>query len=222
MFFLLVAVAYYYFRQITFDIPGGGDKVPCSMHILITVLSCWWIQCFLLDLPLCSIEMAKLLNVRLLASADTLKLAHLVFHHSAGWFIGDTVFIIKRRQTHLYIFVIHHILALIGLSLIFSDDYRPLTALLFLEIGGGVHHLRTVWPHLASQILFHSVYPTTRLHLLLNLINSVHSPFPSFPDILALTAGTLLVILSLVWWFRELFLLFPPSRPGTVGIFRLE
>ena len=104
-------------------------------------------------------------------------LLSMVTKHSLGYFIADTLNIILY-QPHNRKYILHHLLSIFAaVSILYWNSYLSTYGLWSFEIGGFVHHLKysadayhvniLLW--YIAQILYHSVYVTTRLLTFTNL-----------------------------------------------------
>jgi hypothetical protein len=140
----------------------------------------------------------------------------MVAFHSAGYFIGDIIDIyidyenVKRKD-----YVLHHLAAIAGILTVYWDSYIYLYGLWSLELGGIVHHIKHashVWqfshPYsTAAELLYHIVYVSTRLMLLLNVTKILYYVADSehqVVDMICFVSVYTLVIQNFIWWFKNL------------------
>ena len=144
--------------------------------------------------------------------------------HSAGYFIGDTIDIfldytssqqlVLKRFEKRKIYVFHHLVALLGILMTFGGSYVAVYGIWTLEIGGVVHHLRHAarvgWPAgrlaLAADLLYHTVYVSTRMLLFVNVTKSFMLLYRSqqpMLDVVCLTVSYILVVQNAIWWVKN-------------------
>jgi hypothetical protein len=144
------------------------------------------------------------------------KLLKRVAYHSCGYFIGDTIDIYidytnKKRKEYVF----HHIASAAGLCTVYMDSYISLWGLWLFEVGGCVHHIKhaaKVWELSApwdslSEVLYHTVYLTSRMFL---FVNTTFSWFYVFEmsatpavDIVCCIVVYILVVQNTIWWYKN-------------------
>jgi len=147
--------------------------------------------------------------------ADGLLLRQVAFH-SAGYFLGDTVDIyIDYRNVKRKEYVLHHLASVAGLCTVYYDSYISLWGLWLFEVGGVVHHIKHAakvfkWPGLwgtAAELLYHSVYVSSRLLLFVNTSFSwlyMHQSLTPYMDIVCGVVVYVLVIQNSMWWYKNM------------------
>lgn len=138
-----------------------------------------------------------------------------IIFHSLGYFLADTVDIIidytniKRR-----IYLLHHVVAIAGLSTVYLGSYMSIYAIWALEIGGLVHHLKHAsevfdfgpFLYILTQILYHVVYLFSRILLTLNTYTmftwichskNIHA------DVIGLMVACVLIVQNFLWWIHN-------------------
>lgn len=124
--------------------------------------------------------------------------------NSIGYFLADILDIfldkvnIKRRN-----YILHHIVAITGISTIYFKNNFSIFAIWCLEIGGIFHHLK----YFSEVYLFHRkfflflyflVYTSSRIYFTLNVLGILFLYF-SFADFVCLMVGILLAIQNTIW-----------------------
>ena len=149
---------------------------------------------------------------------------HQAVLHSTGYFISDTIDIrIDHTNLKRQIFVWHHLAAICGMATMFFDSYLCLVGLWSLEIGGVVHHIKhaahvfqfSYWPNLVAEVLYHTVYLSTRLFLLVNNTYGLYFITESKTivlDVMCFTATYFLLYVNLLWWYQNAKKLFEPTK----------
>lgn len=135
--------------------------------------------------------------------------------HSTGYFISDTVdILIDHTNVKRQVYVWHHLAAICGMATMHFDSYLSLVGLWALEVGGVVHHIKhaahvfqfSYWPNLVAEALYHTVYLSTRLFLLVNNTYGLLFITESKSIILdSMCFGALYFLLytNLLWWYQN-------------------
>jgi hypothetical protein len=137
--------------------------------------------------------------------------------NSIGYFLADTIDILmdeadsKRRA-----YLLHHVIAIIGILTVYLGNYFSLFAIWCLEIGGIVHHFKHFtecyscpmkYKYL-SMFLYFFLYPLSRLYFIVNVLGILNLPF-SISNTISLAVGIILFVQNLVWFIqntRKLFM----------------
>lgn len=137
-------------------------------------------------------------------------LAKLIIYHSIGYFTADTIDILISKDPKRYVYIFHHIVALIGLIMVFWGSYLPVFCIWILEMGGMVHHIKyaaeihgSTSIIILSEILYHTVYVFSRLVLAVNIYYGflVLKTSPTYyPDLIGLIIGSILIVQNMIWW----------------------
>lgn len=149
---------------------------------------------------------------------------HQAVLHSTGYFISDTIdILIDHTNVKRQVYVWHHLAAICGLAPMFFDSYLCLIGLWVLEIGGVVHHIKhaahvfqfSYWPNLISEILYHAVYLSTRLYLLVNNTYGLYFITESHTvvlDAMCFFATYFLLYTNLIWWYQNAKKFLAPTK----------
>lgn len=139
----------------------------------------------------------------------------LATYNSLGYFISDSLDIlsdwqnIKRR-----VFLIHHIFAILGLLVSFSDSILTNYAIWSLEIGGLVHHLKhasefynfSTLPYTVSHILYFTVYIISRLLFFINCSNCLLYSDTSSYEKIGIFISYALIFQNMFWFYQNILL----------------
>ena len=149
---------------------------------------------------------------------------HQTVLHSTGYFISDTVdILLDHTNIKRQVYVWHHLAAICGMATIFFGSYLSLIGLWALEIGGVVHHIKhaahvyqfSFWPNLISEVLYHTVYLSSRIYLLINNTYGVYFITESQSvviDSMCFLATYFLLYTNIIWWYQNAKKLFDKSE----------
>ena len=139
----------------------------------------------------------------------------MIIFHSLGYFLADTVDIfIDYKNQKRRVYLLHHVVAIAGLSTIYWGSYISVYPIWSLEIGGIVHHMKHVSEvydiniviYLLIQGLYHVIYLMSRILLALNVYTVFtwicHSDTIG-ADITAIVVAIVLIIQNLLWWVHN-------------------
>jgi hypothetical protein len=133
-------------------------------------------------------------------------------YHSAGYFLADTIdILIDYTNYKRHIYILHHIVAFLGIMTVHLGSYLSVYAIWCLEIGGIVHHIKhaadvyRIDPILevGSHLLYHIVYLFSRILLTLNVLNAfvlIGRSNNITGDLIGLLVSVILIIQNVIWW----------------------
>lgn len=145
-------------------------------------------------------------------SVERQLLYNMVVFHSMGYFMADIVdIIIDHTNDKRRIYLLHHVVAIAGLSTVYLGSYISIYPIWALEIGGIVHHLKHASEvynfgsvtYILVQGLYHVVYVFSRVLLALNIYDAFtwicHSNTAA-ADLMGLSVACVLLVQNFVWW----------------------
>ena len=141
-------------------------------------------------------------------SFDQKIICRLIVEHSIGYFIADTLDILISQNPKRYVYIYHHLAALIGLVTIYWDSYLAIYCLWVLEMGGIVHHLKFISDTsghlvLCTDIFYHVIYLSSRLLLMINVYNGFFC-YRNEAELMGLIIGAFLFCQNMIWWLINL------------------
>lgn len=150
------------------------------------------------------------------AAIGETRIYQFVIFHSIGYFIADTIDIMTD-DINLWrqVYIIHHIVAVLGLLTVFKGTYVSFYAIWTLETGGIVHHLKHVAEvyntpvplYIMIHMSYHIIYISTRILLTMFILSGVYNLSHTnnlVGDIIGASVGTILVVQNFVWWIKNI------------------
>jgi hypothetical protein len=151
--------------------------------------------------------------IRLLLSTSNFdsRLVFICTANSIGYFLADTIDILMdEANSKRRVYLLHHVLAIIGLLTVYLGNTYSLFAIWCLEIGGIVHHFKhftecyscPVKYQYLSIILYFIFYPLSRIYFIVNILYILNMPF-SISNVACLSIGIILFIQNFIWFIQN-------------------
>ena len=212
MFFLLYLVSDLSILTLSYLLLARISKRWSEIIQIHSIIHC------LLAFLFSSYYLLYILQLNYLETNITLSLSELNYHqevmirliveHSIGYFIADTIDILISQNPKRYVYIYHHLAALIGLSTIYWNSYLAIYCLWVLEMGGMVHHLKFISETtghfiLVADVLYHVVYLSSRILLMINVYNGFFC-YQNEADLVGLIIAVFLFVQNMIWWLVNL------------------
>lgn len=154
------------------------NKYASITHSIISFL--WLFYIFIRKLKfnlveIFSYKMIEFVDEKISKNLFLEKTFYTTTEHSIGYFISDSVFLIKSKD---YKYIFHHLLSVLMLSNIYLGSSISTAGLFYAELGGIFHHFKIYQKKVSNKYLkiliiisYFFVYGFSRILMLSNGIN---------------------------------------------------
>lgn len=210
---LLFWIILYLFLARFFKIWSRKVQIHSIIHCVFAFVWTSYVLFINLSGKLLSTDFFNILNG---LNNDEKNYVFMVIVHSLGYFIADTIdILIDSKNIKRRIYILHHIVAILGLFTVYWDSYLSIYAIWCLEVGAIVHHFKHstevydfgLVAYIISNILYHVVYISSRIHMTFNTFigfASLYKNGSNIANVVGLIVSIILLIQNFIWWGHNL------------------